>query len=458
MKQEFNENIDFIERFEFIDFRSYKISKEERSKKIKNIIDLTSQAADGIDNIKKGAIGFAGYGFVFRNIREMSPYTPTHLSSKVCSVGALRGLFERVTDAVEHSIKIRDFNELYNYDMNLDLYFGGSFKTLVPTLEFGGFEIFYRVWFFAKTPDNKMFPGSFYWGPSGTSLSGWDLNEIEVIEAHIGKSFFPKEFKNVINFSPFDFSKEAEDEFIEALVGALDKVSVSDFRGIHQSDDGICDMGIERGEPFIRWIDDEIYEYDEETNSLKKRKFPSEEYLIKVREFARYAEPELQILRQFPSDVSVEESNEIMATMTYFEKELFNISLSISIDMEWLDEYNSEVIYNKMRDHLLKDIEHNNLKEHIDNLLIKIKTDDIRPLTEKLIDKAATNIVRVVDSDTGMPKDFYALTSEERKKAIEIVAKVMTKIITPVKNVDNTLQYVFFKKFKVNFFFFRLSF
>jgi len=419
----------------------------QRIKKNKEIIELVLQAADGTDNIKKGAVGFAGYGFVFKNEKVLYPLFPRGQNSKVCSIGALRGLYERLTDAVRYSTKLESLKELQNYDDKYDLYFGGSLKTLEPTLEFGGYELFYEVWMFAKTPDGKMFPATFYWAQSGTSLSGWDLEEVKELEAQTGKSFFPEEFGKVINFSPFNFSKKEEEEFVEALTCALDKVPPSDFRGIRQSDHGLREMGIESGEPFIRWIDDYVYRYDEETNSLKERKYPSEEYSMRIGEIKDYIEPHLQILRQFPRDASVEEKNEIIKNMNYFEKVLSHVSLSISVDLKWLNRYDSEVTYNKTKVDLLQKVNHNNLKEHIDNLLSKIKVDEISPLTEKVVDYEAGSFKKY-DHNTHAYSDFYALTPQEREKAIEIVGKVLTKIMAPEKNVDNLLQYAFFSQFK----------
>ncbi len=434
--------IDVEPRLGFADFRDYKTPEMQRIKKNKEIIELVLHTADGSDNFEKGAVGFAGYGFVFRDEKAMQPYFPSGLNSKFCSVGALRGLYERLTDAVEQSVKLKSLKELQNYDEKYDLYFAGSLKTLVPTLEFGGYELFYEVWMFAKTPDGKIFPATFYWAQSGTSLSGWDLNEIKEIEVQTGKSFFPEEFEGVINFSPFNFSKKEEEEFVEALTCALDKVPPSDFQGIRQSDHGLREMGIESGEPFIRWIDDYMYYYDEETNSLKERKYPSEEYLRKISEFRDYIEPHLQILRQFPRDAKVEEKNQIIESMNYFEQVLYHISLSISVDLKWLNRYDAEVVYNKAKVDLLQIMNHNNLKEYIDNQLGKIKVDEISPLTVKIVDKKAGSSKKYDDSN------FYALTPQEREKAIEIVEKVLAKIMTPEKNIDNLLQYTFYNQFK----------
>ncbi len=138
-----------------------KLPQNEVSEIFNEIILLVSQTAEGKDEIDKGSAGFAGYGFVFRSFDDVDSFFPRG-DSKVCSIGALRGSYERFSNAVESGIKIKSFDEINNYDGIYDLYFAGSLKTLIPTLEFGGYEQFYRVWMFVKTPDGKMFPATFY--------------------------------------------------------------------------------------------------------------------------------------------------------------------------------------------------------------------------------------------------------------------------------------------------------
>ncbi len=86
-------------------------------------------------------------------------------------------------------------------------------KTVLPTLEFGGDESLFDVWMFVRTPEGKQFPATFYYGPSGTSLGGWHSENYDKV--------FPKNFAQIINASPFDFSKDEKESLIEALELAL---------------------------------------------------------------------------------------------------------------------------------------------------------------------------------------------------------------------------------------------
>ncbi|MFX1409584.1 MAG: hypothetical protein ACFFA6_04480 [Promethearchaeota archaeon] len=204
------------------------------------LVQLVSEAAKGNDNFKEGAVGFNGYGFVFRDYDYSSKdsFINDIGSSKLCSFGAFKNIYKKF---------LRNENKLLNYDSKLDLYFGGALKTLIPTLKFGGDEILFDVWMFVKTPKNQMFPATFYYGQSGTSIGGWSA------DYHLstkGKTF-PQNFKSLINFSPFNFSHNELEGFIEALEYSLKKVPVSDFEGIYVHDLGKNLMGIRSGKPFI---------------------------------------------------------------------------------------------------------------------------------------------------------------------------------------------------------------
>ena len=95
----------------------------------------------------------------------------------------------------------------------------------------------------------------------------------------------------------------------------------------------------------------------------------------------------------------------------------------------------------------MKNIDHNNYKEHIDKLLAKIRGIDISPLVERVVDVEAGSFKKY-NPNTEEYLDFYALTPQERKKAIATVEKFLTNIMTPAMHVDNLLQYAFFNRFK----------
>ena len=244
-------------------------------RKFRRILDILFQVTEGQDCIEKGAVGFAGYSFVFfsHNHEEIKTYFPS-LGSKVCGIGALRGGYEKLESSVLGYEKIHTLEDLLNYDTKYDLLLAGSLKTLVPSLRFGGYETFYRVALFGKTPDKKLVPAMFYWGVTCTSLGSWRLEDLNELNNKLG-NMLPS---GIIITSPFDFLKEEEEGFIEALTCALDKVPVSDFQGIFDDREGISKMGVQSGNPFITQIDHRIYEYDEDTDTLKKIKKPSKAY------------------------------------------------------------------------------------------------------------------------------------------------------------------------------------
>ncbi|MFX1464677.1 MAG: hypothetical protein ACFFBF_16795 [Promethearchaeota archaeon] len=88
-----------------------------------------------------------------------------------------------------------------------------------------------------------MFPATFYYGQSGTSVGGWYLDE--------AKEVFPPEFYSIINFSPFNFTSDELDAFIEALELSLKMVPVADYYGIYRGDHGYCLMGVKDKRPYL---------------------------------------------------------------------------------------------------------------------------------------------------------------------------------------------------------------
>lgn len=220
------------------------------NKDIKELLNLVLRVAHKEDNLEQAAIGFYGYGFVFRDFRHSNDsYIVTKQSSRVCLMGAYRDLLKKWFS--EHD-KIHDLDDLLLYNEKYDCLYGGALRTLLPTLEFGGDEDLFNVWMFVRTPDGKQFPATFYFGPSGTSVGGWESKEYVKI--------FPKDFTQIINYSPFDFSKDEREGLIEALECALKKVPVSDYYGVYHHDLGNALMGVKAGVPFIIELG---YEYDE---------------------------------------------------------------------------------------------------------------------------------------------------------------------------------------------------
>ena len=217
--------------------------------KINRLIKLVSEAANGKDSFKEGAIGFNGYGFVFRDYdyKSKGSFIIGDGSSKLCSVGAFRDIYKKFLEIQD---PIKSPKDLLNYDPKFDLYFGGALRTLVPKTEFGGYERLFHVWMFVKTPKAQMFPATFYFGRSGPSIGAWSPDYRVFLFAK--QRTFPDEFESIVNFSPFNFSKIELEEFIEALELALAKVPISDFEGVYELDFGRKLMGIKSGKPFVK--------------------------------------------------------------------------------------------------------------------------------------------------------------------------------------------------------------
>jgi len=219
---------------------------------VQELLKLISNAANGKDDLKQAAVGFHGYGFVFKDFKNSrESYVVTYHSGKFTEVGSYRGFAEQILQ----SERIKSLDDFGPKNDKGDYLFAGSLKTLLPTLEFGGYESLFDVWMFVKTPECKQFPATFYYGPSGTSLGGWMSYKDSK-----GDYYFSGEFASIINFSPFDFSKVGRESLIEALECALRKVPASDFYGVYQHDGGNALMGVKSGKPFSIELG---YEYDE---------------------------------------------------------------------------------------------------------------------------------------------------------------------------------------------------
>lgn len=175
-----------------------------------------------------------------RWLKSRQPYVTNFRSSKFSSAGFWRKIIKY---SLENQDKIKSLNDLNLEDTKLDYLFGGSLKTLVPSLKFGGYETLFSVWMLIRTPRKQIFPATFYYGQSGTSLGGWRLDR--------AKDVFPSAFFSLINFSPFNFKPDELDAFIEALELGLKMVPVSDYFGIFQGDHGYTLMGAKDNKPIF---------------------------------------------------------------------------------------------------------------------------------------------------------------------------------------------------------------
>ena len=228
---------------------------------INKLLTLISEAAEGKDIFKEGAVGSNGYGFLFKDLNSNIPCVTFRGSSKVFGAGSHRDFIDNYRKSRKLKRETHGFDDLYTINREYDLLLAGSVKTLVPTLKFGGYEKLFDVWMFVKIPENKMFPARFYYGQSGLSIGGWgrkDPHTERYFDSYTRETVFPEDFEELINFSPFDFNKFEKNMFLDALEFALKKVPVSDFWGIYQHDLGYTSMGVVEGEPRFRELSESM--------------------------------------------------------------------------------------------------------------------------------------------------------------------------------------------------------
>ncbi len=234
---------------------------------IKKLLELMDNGKEDRVDIKNKVIHFQGYTFIFRDhdFKLHESYVVIKFSSKVTSAGFWRKI---INYSMENLQEIKSVNDINLEDTKDDFCYGASLKTLFPALKFGGDEMLFYVWMFIRTPEGYMFPATFYYGPSGTSIGGWNLQD--------AKEVFPSKIFSIINCSPFNLSHDELDAFIEALELSLKKVPMTDYYGVCLGEHGYTIMGIESGCPYrkdLGWVYDEV-KVDKQLNvpmDLKKR-------------------------------------------------------------------------------------------------------------------------------------------------------------------------------------------
>ena len=184
---------------------------------IKNIIHQAEQASQGNYNIEKAAIGVKGYGFVFRYLfKEDNPsFITGKYSSRICTFAQFRTLHFILLQSIEYI---------------------GRLKTLLPSIELGGYYHFFSVWVFVITPTNKRFPMIFYYGKNGFTFGGWD----DFLFSKLLKE--EEDDKNLVNFihyincNPFELNQEELQDLAKNLILSLKLTLVSEFQGITEQD------------------------------------------------------------------------------------------------------------------------------------------------------------------------------------------------------------------------------
>jgi hypothetical protein len=120
-----------------------------------------------------------------------------------------------------------------------DIVISSRIKTLVPSVEYGGYEILFEILIFILTPSQNFFPLTLYYGASGMALGGFD-----------------RDFNlNLFNFNPFQMKNADFNMLINALLLALHKVPTSDFYGIYRHDLGNSLIGLKGKRPIQMELD-----------------------------------------------------------------------------------------------------------------------------------------------------------------------------------------------------------
>jgi len=234
-----------IKNLKLKDWEFLKIKHERNLKKpnlkldVKKLIYLVTQASNGKDDLMKAAIGFNGYGFIFRSFESVSQWTSNVPSSRATFV--------------------EDLEDPKHYEMEIyhAVKYAASLKTLIPNMELGGYEILFHVWMFVKTPDNKLFPAKFYYGPTGIAIGGYHP-PLDKLKTMTKKDLWSEDFAEHVNFSPYGFNKDQREGFVKALRGALQKVPKSHFECVFKNDKGKFMMGYDYSGVIIEDIEDDF--------------------------------------------------------------------------------------------------------------------------------------------------------------------------------------------------------
>jgi len=218
------------------------------------ILQLAEDSAKGTDNIKEGAIGSNGYGFVFRDEEIMSKHLQIGGSSKFYELGSMR----RFGREYQKTGKFKIPNNSYENATEFDMVLAGAIKTLIPTLKTGGDEELFSAWVFVITPEGLKFPINLYYGVTRLALGGWDYMKSKKMFQNISDfpeiHDFPQKLKKIVNTNPFELSLLEKEDLAEALELALRKVPLTDFHGFYAFDHGIRIMGVREKEPFDEYI------------------------------------------------------------------------------------------------------------------------------------------------------------------------------------------------------------
>lgn len=192
------------------------------------------------NNLDKAILSLNGYSFLFLDIAKIN----IDLSSfeKLIPFDIDEGTFAK------RNSKLETLNigvDIFSHDISMDLFIGGSLKTLLPDLKFGGYENLFTVLILILNPDSEIFPILFYFGPSGIVIGG--SNDKFILSSLMRK--IPNE---IIIVSPFSLKKENILKMISILKRILRRVPLSDYQGTYQQDYGNLIIGLENKIPYLK--------------------------------------------------------------------------------------------------------------------------------------------------------------------------------------------------------------
>ncbi|MFX1445531.1 MAG: hypothetical protein ACFFHV_19105 [Promethearchaeota archaeon] len=223
------------------------------------ILKLLELATNGKDNIEQGAIGYRGYGFVFRDhnfIEELG--NGFIFYNYFVGVGGSYLMRKGLREEKEK------FGEdiFYYYDL-IDALMIGSLKTLLPSLKFMDAEYsdtLFNIWVIIRTPQQKIFPVIYHFDRNRMGLGDLYWEEMRI---------YSQAYPLMCNSSLKEFTKDERDELADAFCNALKKVPTTDFRTIYPGHDEWFLIEINNGIPLF-----EEYNSDEEYLEWKRKMKP----------------------------------------------------------------------------------------------------------------------------------------------------------------------------------------
>jgi len=207
----------------------------------KEILQLVILAAEGKDDIRKGAIGYGGYGFIFRDEDFFKDFSKEIFRYRAfVEVGDENCLRK---DRKEGKFDIDKIDSYYLINALMI----GSLKTLLPSLKFMEAEysdILFVVWVIIRTPKGKIFSAIYHYDRYRMALGNLRSREK-----------FCEKYPYICNYDPKNLSREEKYELADAFENALKKVPLTDYRTIYPGHDYAFHIGVNNKVPLFEIVD-----------------------------------------------------------------------------------------------------------------------------------------------------------------------------------------------------------